>query len=89
MCIKRAELHGETLLSVINGYIESHDPLVVSMAIEGLAELCRHEVVSVATVWGVLGERLAKDSRCLCVGVCVHYSNVSRLECVECSQGCL
>ncbi len=63
ICTKRAELHGETMLSVINGCIGSHDPVVVSMAIQGLTQVCRCEVVDVSTLWRVVGEKLAMNTR--------------------------
>ncbi len=63
VCRVRGVVHGEALLSLINKYMESHDSHVVSMAIDGLTELCRCDVVGVATVWGVVGDRLSKDSR--------------------------
>ena len=74
----RAEKHGEETLSLISGLLSaSHDPLPVAMVIEGLTALCSSEVVDVVTVWGVLGQRLASDGRCLlwftslcCVCVC-------------------
>ncbi len=41
----RPEQHGEETLSLISGVIgQSHDPLAVSMVIEGLVALCHAEV---------------------------------------------
>lgn len=63
VCRERGEVHGETVLSLINTYIESGDTLVVAMAIQALTELCRRDIVGVATVWSVVGGRLSEDSR--------------------------
>ena len=63
VCVKRPELHGESVLSVINGFVGSHDSVVVAMAIESLVELCGREVVDVVTLWGVMEEILGKDTR--------------------------
>lgn len=44
-CVCRPEQHGEDMLSLISGVIgQSHDPLAVSMVIEGLMALCQAEV---------------------------------------------
>jgi len=63
ICLRKPELHGERLLSVLNGLVCSRNAVVMSMAIEGLASLCKSEVVDIVTLWGVLGKTLVKDQR--------------------------
>lgn len=72
------------MLALVSRILTSafQDTLQVAMAMEGVVNLCLHEVVDVVTAWSVLGrvDKLASDTRytpshtsigILCMSVCV------------------
>ena len=69
ICLTRPELHGEEVLRLAYSCLSSRgscDQVTAAMAIEGLVNLCKCDVVDVVTLWSVIGEgggKLSQDSR--------------------------
>ncbi|XP_060536071.1 uncharacterized protein LOC132708005 isoform X2 [Cylas formicarius] len=85
LCESCPELYGKDLVAqlskLLNECNSKHDELPCALAIEGIAALCRSDVINVATTWTTLSKKFKEDDRRRVIkSLCLLISEVPQLQ---------